>query len=72
MQGCFPAEGSSLAVGEEGWWPVVVPVGQEEPGQEEQEHAPSPEFAERWASFHGSTGPGSGGRCLEDNQMFFN
>lgn len=64
MQGYLPEGKSSLAVGEEDWWLVVVPVGLEEQGPEEQVHAPSPVSAEGWACFPGSTNPGSGGRCL--------
>lgn len=71
MQGCLPEGKSSLVVEEEGWWLVVVPVGLEERGLEEQQPAPSPGSAEGWACFPGNTGPGSGGRCLEDKDMFF-
>lgn len=71
MQGCLPEGKSSLVVEEEGWRLVVVPVGLEEQGLEEQQPAPSPGSAEGWACFPGNTGPGSGGRCLEDKDMFF-
>ncbi len=71
MQGCLPEGKSSLVAGEEGWWLVVVPVGLEEQGPEEQVGAPSPASAEGWACFPGSTGPGSGGKCLEDKRHIF-
>lgn len=71
MQGCLPEGKSSLVVGEEGWRLVVVPVGLEEQGPEEQVAAPSPASAEGWACFPGSTGPGSGGKCLEDERHVF-
>lgn len=71
MQGCLPEGKSSLVVGEEGWWPVVVPVGPEEQGLEEQGLAPSPASAEGWACFPGNTDPGSGGRCLENKRHVF-
>lgn len=70
MQGCLPEGKSSLVVGEEGWRLVVVPVALEERGSDQQVPAPSPGFAEGWACFPGSTGPGSGGKCLEGKDIF--
>lgn len=62
---------SSLVVGEEGWQPGVAPVELEEQGSVEQMAAPFPAFAEGWACCPGSTSPGSDGKCLQDNDMFF-
>lgn len=70
MQGSLPEETSSLAVGEEGWWPVAVPGGLEEQGEGERGPALSPASAEGLACFPENTSPGSGGRCLEDKDMF--
>lgn len=33
--------------------------------------SPSPASAEGWVCFPESTGPGSGGKCLEGKDMFF-
>lgn len=71
MQGYHPEGKSSLAVGEEGSRPGAVPVVEpEEQGQEVQLPAPSPASAEGWACCPGSTDPRSGGKCLEDTEMF--
>lgn len=71
MQGCHPEGKSSWVVGEEGWRLVVVPVGLEELGAEDWKTAPSPGSAEGWACFLESTGPESGGKCLENRDRFF-
>lgn len=69
MQGCLLEGKSSLVAVEEGWRLVVVPVRLEERGLEEQAHAPFPASAEGWACFPGSTGQGSGGKCLQAAQL---
>lgn len=56
---------SSLVVGEEGCWLVVVPVGLEVQGQEEPASSPSPVAAEESACSPGNTGPGSDDRYLQ-------
>lgn len=69
MRGCHPEGKSSLVEEEEGWRLEVVPVESEEQGSEEQVPAPSLAFAEGWACFPGSTGPISGGKCLQAAQL---
>lgn len=49
---------------------VAVPGGLEEQGLGEPGPALSPASAEGWACFPENTSPGSGGRCLEDKDMF--
>lgn len=71
VQGCHPEGKSSWVVGEEGWRLVVVPVGLEELGAEDWKTAPSPGSAEGWACFLESTGPESGGKCLEKQRQIF-
>ena len=60
---------SSLVVVEEGWRLGVVPVEPEEQGLKEQVPAPSLATAGGWAYCPGSTGPGSGGKCLQDRDV---
>lgn len=50
---------------------MVVPVGLEELGAEDWKTAPSPGSAEEWACFLESTGPESGGKCLEKQRQIF-
>lgn len=69
MGGCHPEEKSFLVVGEEGWCLKVGSVGLGEPGAEVQRPSPSPASAGEWACCPGSTGPGSGGRCLRDKEQ---
>lgn len=70
MQGCLPEGKSSLVAVEEGWRLVVVPVRPEERGLEGQAPAPFPASAEEWVCCPESTGQGSGGKCLDDKDMF--
>lgn len=70
MQGCHPEGKSFSVVGEEDWRPGAVPAGLEKQCSEALVSAPSPASAEGWACFPGNTGPGSGGKCLEDQGMF--
>lgn len=43
----------------------------EEQRSEQQVPSPSPASAEGWVCFPESTGPGSGGKCLEGKDVFF-